>query len=127
MSLASQTGGSAHLDSLADSLQAARQARSGQDATQSSGLVPVLERLTSRQWPAAAPVQPPDAADTGAACPHSAKRRAVLRQVRAQREALALLSRNAPVPPQLLQAVGPPTEGLSFTVSSFVALVLDLS
>lgn len=39
----------------------------------------------------------------------AAKRQAVLRQVHAQREALALLSRNAPVPAQLLRDVGPPT------------------
>lgn len=37
--------------------------------------------------------------------------------MQAQREALALLSRNAPVPAQLLQEVGPPTSDFDPAVS----------
>lgn len=82
-----------------------------------SGMNPASERLQWPQLPAAAPLQPPDATDTGAACPEAAKRQAVLRQVRAQREALALLSRNAPVPALLLRDVGPPTADFDPAVS----------
>lgn len=88
-----------------DSLQLARQARHGAAVEWDSGLVPVLERLTSHQWASkSTPAAAGPANGVGAT-----KRQAVLCQIKAQQQALALLSRNAPVPAELLHAVGPPT------------------
>jgi hypothetical protein len=69
----------------------------------------VAECQLPTQGPCSAQGQPSDAAGPQTDRVRGAKRQAVLRQVRAQREALALLSRNAPVTAQLLRDVGPPT------------------
>jgi hypothetical protein len=74
-----------------------------------AGLAEASERQTPTQSPFVAELQAQDAAGAQPDVLRAAKRRAVLRQVRAQREALTLLSRNAPVPAQLLRDVGPPT------------------
>ena len=78
-------------------------------ASLSAGVAGVAERQAPTQNSPVDKLQARDAAGAQTQGLRAAKRRAVLRQVRAQREALALLSRNAPVPAQLLRDVGPPT------------------
>ena len=74
-----------------------------------AGLAEAPERQTPTQSPPVPERQAHDAAGAQTDLLRAAKRQALLRQVRAQREALTLLSRNAPVPAQLLRDVGPPT------------------
>lgn len=102
------------LELLRDRLHVARHPPHRTEFPALPGLVPILERLTSHQWASSsAAVAPNPAGSVG-----GAKRQAVLRQIAAQRQALALLSRNAPLPAELLQAVGPPTSDYDPAVGS---------
>ena len=101
------------------------------DAIQHSAQIPAAAHTASpaasmadidvRQAPAqrspVAKLQARDAAGAQTEDLRAAKRQAVLQQVRAQREALALLSRNALVPTQLLRDVGLPTADFDPEVS----------
>ena len=78
-------------------------------ASPAASMKDVDERQAPAQRSSVAKLQAQNAAGAQTEDLRAAKRQAVLWQVHAQREALALLYRNAPVPAQLLRDVGLPT------------------